>query len=126
MTLLEFIRALLQVASRPEVPDLIDQSKLTRLPPYVPGTLVYYSLDGTAAFRFQFEAQADGGIRVCILEQPPYGGRDTSSQATHRLTDGAHRYICFEPLPRTREQARQIAKAWAELTLRYVRTGARF
>lgn len=130
MTLLDVLAALLRGASQQSASTdgvcVTDFSRLTRLLPYVPGTIVYYTVDGTTAFRFRFELQANGDIRIYILEQPPYGGRDASPQTTHRLSDGVRRYICFEPLPRTREDARKLAKAWSELTLTYVRTGKRF
>ena len=94
--------------------------------PYIPGTLVYYSLDGTAAFRFRFEVQPRGGIRIHILEQPGYCGHSEESIPTHRIFENGHTFICFDPPPATTEDARRIARAWAELTLRYIRTGERF
>jgi len=94
--------------------------------PYIRGTLVYYSLDGTTHFRFRFDRQSDDGIRIYILEQPPYGGRDESMVSTHRVEDEMGNYICFQPLPNTTKQAREVARTWGELTLRYIRTGQRF
>lgn len=102
------------------------EPQLTALLPPVPGTLVYYSLDGTAAFRFKFEAQPSGGMRIYVLEQPGYRGRNQASIPTHRMFVDGRAFICFEPLPTTTADARRIARAWAELTLRYIRIGARF
>ena len=94
--------------------------------PHVPGTIVYYSLDGTAAFRFKFESQPSGGIRIYILEQPPYRGRSEESIPTHRILQNGRTFICFDPLPSTSEDAKKVARAWSELTLRYIRSGERF
>jgi len=102
------------------------ESRPPGLLPYIPGTLVYYSLDGTAAFRFKFEIQPSDGIRIYVLEQPGYRGRSEASIPTHRIFDQGRTFICFDPLPQTTEEARKIARAWAELTLRYIRTGERF
>jgi hypothetical protein len=136
MTFLEFLQAIFQsfegqqspaaTAPRPSYSSSSNTPRLTRMLPHIPGTIVYYSLDGTAAFRFRFEGQADGGIRIYILEQPSYAGRDQGSLPTHRLSAAGRFYICFEPLPTTSEDARKVARAWSELTLRYVRTGERF
>lgn len=135
MTFFEFLQAIfegLEARQAPAAAPRASQSpsfntpKLTRMLPHIPGTIVYYSLDGTAAFRFSFEAQPSGGVKIFVLQQPDYGGRDQGALATHRHTEAGRFYICFEPLPRTSEDARQVARAWSELTLRYVRTGQRF
>ncbi len=134
MTFREFLEVLLSASFEP--PHVAPGSQAPagptaepRLPgllPHIPGTLVYYSLDGTAAFRFKFEIQPSGGIRIYILEQPGYRGRSEESIPTHRIFVQGRKFICFDPLPQTTEQARKIARAWSELTLRYVRTGERF
>lgn len=134
MTFREFLEALLsasfeppRVAPGPQAPaGPIGEPRLPGLLPHVPGTLVYYSLDGTAAFRFRFEIQPSGGIRIYVLEQPGYRGRSEESIPTHRIFDQGRTYICFDPLPQSTEEARKVARAWSELTLRYIRTGERF
>jgi hypothetical protein len=119
MTFLDFMEALLGGRARRLV-------KRHRLAPYIPGTLVYYPLDASTHFRFRFAREASGEIRVYILEQPAYGARDRSLRMTHRLGDHHPHFICFEPPPRSTDEARRVARAWSELTLRYIRTGKTF
>ena len=136
MTFREFLEALLSASFEPPTapaapqspppPTVPGEARVTALLPHVPGTRVYYSLDGTAALRFKFEVQTSGGIRIYILEQPPYRGRSEESIPTHRIVANGRTFICFDPLPQTAEDAKRIARAWAELTLRYIRTGERF
>ncbi len=135
MTFREFLEALLSASFEPPRVEPPSPSVSTPPPgerglqgllPHIPGTLVYYSLDGTAAFRFKFEVQPHGGIRIYVLEQPGYRGRSEESIPTHRIFENGRKFICFEPLPQTTEDARKVARAWAELTLRYIRTGERF
>lgn len=128
MTFREFLEALLSASFEPPRVAVAPSSerRLQGLLPHIPGTLVYYSLNGTAAFRFKFEVQPRGGIRIYVLEQPQYRGRSEESIPTHRIFDNGRTFICFDPLPLTAEDARKVARAWAELTLRYIRTGERF
>lgn len=126
MTFREFLETLLSASFEPPRVALSGEPRLQRLLPHIPGTLVYYSLDGTAAFRFKFEVKHAGGIRIYVLEQPPYLGRSEESIPTHRIFANGRSFICFDPLPTTIENARKVARAWAELTLRYIRTGERF
>jgi hypothetical protein len=89
--------------------------------------MIYYrTLDGTKDYAFSFEATSDGTIRAYIESQPDYGERDRSLHATHRLQGGGRYYICWEPLPRTEEDARAVAARWGECTERYIKDGTRF
>jgi hypothetical protein len=135
MTFREFLEVLLQascetsrVGPSPSPPASTPSSerRLQGLRPHIPGTLVYYSLDGTAAFCFRFERQPSAGIRIYILDQPAYCGRSAESIPTHRIFEHGRTFICFDPLPQTTSDAKNIARAWAEQTLRYIRTGDRF
>jgi hypothetical protein len=83
----------------------------------------YRTKDGQADYCFSFERQRDGTWRAYILAQPDYRGRDTSAQATHRLSDGSRRYVCWTNPLRSEEEARQVAALWADCTQQYIRSG---
>lgn len=89
---------------------------------------VYRTQDGTADFEFAFSSRPFSNvIRIYVRNMPSYNGRATDGHSTHRYTDvnGAP-YICYSPEPRNMTDAFKIAKAWAEATLRYIRTGQTF
>lgn len=86
----------------------------------------YRCEDGRTDYSFEFATLTDGTWRVYILVGPPYGSRDTSLHATHRLIDNRRYYICWTDPLRSEQQARQVAKLWAEKTQQYIRTGNRF
>jgi len=86
----------------------------------------YRTEDGADYFCFSFEKQADGSWRAYILEHPPYGERASDAHTTHRLSDGGRKYVCWSSPLQSLEQAEHVAKAWAEATQGYIRTGARF
>ena len=77
----------------------------------------YRTESGRYYFKWSFEEQSDGEVRIYILDQPSYGGRADGAHETHRYGLSSDRpYICYEPPPDNREAAIQIAKAWAERT----------
>ena len=87
----------------------------------------YRTDDGTGTdYRFSFEKQPGGGWRVYIERQPGYRGRSAGAHETHRLSDGRRRYICWSGRIDTFEQAKGVARAWADATQRYIRDGTRF
>lgn len=57
-----------------------------------------------------------GSLRVYIEVQPSYKTRDDSSHATHRLSDGSRKYICWTKNIDTWAAAENIAAYWAEKT----------
>ena len=87
----------------------------------------YRTDDGTGTdYRFSFEKQRNGGWRVYIERQPGYGGRADDTITTHRLSDGRRKYVCWSRRIDTFEQAKGVARAWADATQRYIRDGTRF
>lgn len=89
-------------------------------------TLHYRTKDGRADYKFSYERQSDSTWRAYILSQPPYGSRDEGAHATHRLSDGSRKYVCWSaPIP-SFEQAKQVSALWADATQEYIRTGKRF
>ena len=86
----------------------------------------YRCRDGRSDFGFEFARMSDGSWRTYIADSPGYGSRDSSLHATHRLRDGHGYYVCWTVALRTEDEARQVAKAWAENTVGYIATGKRF
>ena len=92
--------------------------------PYV-GT--YRTKSGRHYFRWSFEEQSDGEVRIFIVSQPNYQGRDEGAHETHRYGLGSGRpNICYEPAPDNLADAIEVAKAWAERTEKYIRYGITF
>jgi hypothetical protein len=78
------------------------------------------------SFHFRLMRQSDGTIHIEILSQPPYpAGRLSDGHSTHRygLGSGGYAYICYDPMPRTVGDAKDIAAGWARRTVLYQRTG---
>ena len=86
----------------------------------------YRTSDGAADYDFSFEERSDGTWRIYIECQPSYRGRNESAEATHRLRDGSRRYVCWTDPIRSLSAAKQLAKAWADNTQKYIRTGQTF
>lgn len=87
----------------------------------------YRTESGRYYFSWSFEEQSDGEVRIYIVSQPSYGGRDAGAHETHRYGLGSGRpYICYEPAPDNREDAIEVAKAWAERTEKYILWGITF
>lgn len=80
-------------------------------------------------FDFVFmDCGASVGWRIYIINNIDYKGRNTSSQATHRLhVDGeTYKFICWDSRIATLEDAKSIASLWADATMLYIRTGKNF
>jgi hypothetical protein len=87
----------------------------------------YRTESGRYYFRWLFEEQSDDEVRIYILHQPPYRGRDEGAHETHRYGLGSGRpYICYEPPPDNLTDAIEVAKAWAERTEEYIEWGTPF
>jgi hypothetical protein len=83
----------------------------------------YTTLDRRATFCFDFVQVAGGEWRIYIRQQPDYNGRADGTHQSHRLSDARGRYICWAPAPRSLDQAKGVARAWADATYEYIRTG---
>ncbi len=86
----------------------------------------YRTGDGAADYAFSFEEQQDGTWRVYVDGQPSYQGRASGAHATHRLSDGGRKYICWTESLSTLDAAKQVAATWADKTQGYIRTGRTF
>lgn len=86
----------------------------------------YRTKDGRADYCFSFERQSDGTWHAYILHQPSYQGRDTSSEATHRLDIYGRPRVCWTKSLHSEQEARQVAALWADKTQDYIKTGRRF
>ena len=86
----------------------------------------YRTSDGRADYHFSFEQLNDATWRAYILSQPSYNGRSDDAHATHRLSDGSRKYVCWNSSLTTLEAAKQVAALWADKTQEYIRTGNRF
>lgn len=84
----------------------------------------YTTLDRQATFCFDFVQTAGGDWHIYIVQQPPYNGRPEGATQSHRLTDARGRYICWVPGPRTLDQAKGVARAWADATYEYIQSGS--
>lgn len=83
----------------------------------------YTTLDRQATFCFDFVQAPRGEWRIYIQQQPRYNGRPEGAFETHRLSDARGHYICWEPAPRTLDQAKGVARAWADATHEYIQSG---
>lgn len=84
----------------------------------------YRTADGCSLYRFSMLDTRP--FTIMIESQPPYGIRDSSPRATQRRRRGARWEV--DPLsrtPRTLDDARAIARAWAESDAAYRHTGTR-
>ena len=88
--------------------------------------LNYRTKDGQTDYRFSFEEQRDSTWRAYIVRQPSYQGRSEGAHITHRLSDEGRKYVCWDSPLRSLSQAKSVASLWADLTQRYIRTGASF
>ena len=86
----------------------------------------YRTKSGRHYFRFSYERQSDGEVRIYIVDQPSYRGRATGAHPTHRYGLDRRPYVCYEPLPKNLDDAIKISKAWADRTEKYIETGERF
>ena len=85
----------------------------------------YTTLDRADTFDFDFEYFDNQRTwRIYIVSAPSYRARATSQVATHRLQEGGRNYICWDaPIP-TLDAAKAVARAWADATQIYIRTGS--
>ncbi len=87
---------------------------------------VFYSTnDGVDEFCFSIK-KIGRRFRVYIDQGMDYGNRGSGSHATHRLTDGHGKYVCWNKEIPDWENAEDVASLWAESTQNYIRTGKRF
>jgi hypothetical protein len=96
-----------------------------QVPEHGDGRLTYQSTLGDL-FIFYFKRTSAQGYDILIEQQRDYGGRDSGSQATHRLgLDRNRPRICIQPgsQPRDLPVAIMISMLWAERTSRYIRDG---
>jgi hypothetical protein len=84
---------------------------------------LYTTLDRQATFRFDFVQVSASEWRIYITHQPSYNGRSEGVGTIHRLSDARGPYICWVPAPTTLDQAKGAARAWADATYEYIRTG---
>jgi hypothetical protein len=89
-------------------------------------TVSYRTSDGSQDYRFQFRQMPDEGFRIYILSQPEYGGHSTDSHPTHRFRDTVGFYICWSEKITSYDNAKEIAKRFAEATEKYRKFGTRF
>ena len=97
-------------------------------PPSEPfnSTAKYRTKDGKHDYSFRFHHSADGGFRVHILERPNHSRGVANSPTPHVLHDSAGQYICWSLPIATYEDAKEIARRWAEATEEYRKTGKIF
>lgn len=86
-----------------------------------------YTPPSGGSYRFRLR-QVGSEWRAYILDQPSYGSRRSDGHVTHRYYDASEsrHYVCYEPMPRSADDARAVAKRWAEGTTRYCRNGEPF
>ena len=83
----------------------------------------YTTLDKAITFTFDFVQTPTGAWRAYIRSQPPYAGRPEGAAQSHRLSDHRGQYVCWAPEPRTLDDAKGAARAWADATQEYLRSG---
>ena len=86
----------------------------------------YRTLDGEQDYVFNFRQMPDATFRVYIVGQPPYDGRATDPHSTHRHQDSDGFFICWSEPITTYEDAKEIARCFAEATEKYRKFGTRF
>lgn len=83
----------------------------------------YTTLDRQDTFTFDFVQISNREWRAYIVDQPPYGNRPQGAHDSHRLHDARGQYVCWDPAPRSLDEAKGAARAWADATQVYIRTG---
>ena len=86
----------------------------------------YRTLDGLQDYVFHFRQMPDATFRVYIVGQPSYGDRATDPHSTHRHQDSEGFFICWSQQITTYEDAKEIAKCFAEATEKYRKFGTHF
>jgi hypothetical protein len=93
--------------------------------------LTYRTKDGADYFKFDI---VDKGwfsykYRIYIVAYPTYGSRLQDGHNTHRYQEPAppappkRHYVCWSEDIRTFDDAKAIAREWAERTQRYIKYG---
>ena len=83
-----------------------------------------YTTTRGRTYEFDFKRLTDGSIRIDIIRQPDYRGRDSGCHATHRLNvDSGHPYICWTKPLSSVQEASKVAAGWAARTDVYIDTG---
>jgi hypothetical protein len=84
---------------------------------------------GNYEFHYVNDPVKSGKVRIYIVRQPSYNGRNESLVDTHRLPSnnkvGPKYYICFKDgrEPASEDAAKRFARDWAKRTDEYIRTG---
>jgi hypothetical protein len=86
----------------------------------------YNAYDQPVDFVFQYR-RAGLSWRAYIVESPSYGYQSGDPIITHRNFDENNApYVCWTNRLKSFEEAKQVSGLWAEATVRYIDTGARF
>jgi hypothetical protein len=85
----------------------------------------YRTKDGLCDYVFSLE-RVGGSYRVYIVQRPSYGSRNRDLLITHINVNGTREFVCWKYPILTEKRAKSIAKAWAEGTQEYIKTGKRF
>ncbi len=76
-------------------------------------------------FRFTYR-KVRGDWLTYIERMPNLNGRSGDLHRTHRYRNGNTYWICYDPQPRTLEEAKSVSRAWADRELEYIATGVPF
>ena len=84
----------------------------------------YTTLDRRHTFVFDFVyVEAIRSWRIYITQQPSYRGRPQGAHQSHRLNDGRGPFICWDCPIGTLDEAKGVARVWADATQIYIETG---
>ncbi|MEM9354846.1 MAG: hypothetical protein AAGB04_01415 [Pseudomonadota bacterium] len=61
--------------------------------------------------------------RIYIIRSVSYCGRAEGGHQTHRLSDAAGTYICWDGQLRTKEDVIAVASIWVRSTVKYISSG---
>ena len=109
----------------------------------------YRTSDGSQDIEFLFVEIEPSNWRIYIISRINYGTRETGATSIHRLVEGNNAlknkinnyfngnanslrvnstlyYICWSARIQTLESARNVAKAWSEITAYYIKNGGSF
>jgi hypothetical protein len=88
--------------------------------------IYYRTKDGRADYGFEIVTLPNGTERAYITSQPSYQGRDDTSHPTHRLSEGARKYVCWDAPIYGRDAMKAVVALWSDCTQEYIKTGRRF
>lgn len=93
------------------------------------GEMIYYARETHGLtdkeYRFNFKL-VNNEWRAYITKMPSYGSRETWGHVTHRHFDGEQPYICWDKKITDLKDMQTVAKAWSDMTQKYIATGQRF